>query len=935
MSDSCRKVLVSGDIVLDHYVYQGNRSTPNAAGRGSAVKPTVGGAYLAREILDAAAGPFLEEYGKAGQGNNERQEGKSEGSKQPLVLLKEPVGPPFSTDFGLDINVTTDLPPCLHSYAMWQPVPQAKEDEDNKVWRLKEALGYGENENGELPYSFADHKAACVDANHDVVVLDDAALGFRFNQSKDAWPAFLRNQRRKAPRWIVLKMSAPVAKGDLFRELTARFADRLVVVLGIGDIRREEVNVSKALSWERTATELAWELSNNPTLAPLLNCRHLVVTFRSEGALWVSNGRQRQWRMVLDPANVEEEWEAGYPARVFGYLSCVNASIAAWLAAEDLVTLQIRQKTGKGKPTANEVQEEAMERGIKNGLAAMRTLQVAGHGPADDPATGFPAGEVACSIAKGSTDFHTTLVPQPGGLSTCPNPDWRILEEQHGIPMKSSVPLYGIARRTLLFGQDELQAVPHASFGRFFTADRGETEALRGLQRLVTQYRDKSDGKRPLSLAVFGPPGAGKSFAVKELATSLLSSKTPFLEFNLSQFDGPEDLVGALHQVRDSVLKGALPVVFWDEFDSEENKWLQYFLAPMQDGAFQEGQLTHPVGKCIFVFAGGTCATMQEFDLQEPVPPSGRVSGAAKEAHAAAVEKHRFFKLAKGPDFVSRLQGYLNVLGPNPKIVRDTNGNARVDTSDVCFPVRRALLIRGMLRLKPEKPLAIDRGLATALLEVARYKRGSRSVDKLLEILRGGGGDVLRRSQLPPGEVLSMHVDAPAFMALTQRGTDFEHHAKKLAPAVHGFYRGLAKKKGWTFTYDAPYSRLPEDVKEANVAAASRVFRLLQLVGLEAIPQTQAKQDRRLTLPDKELGELLQRSLERLAEEEHNGWMDERRTNGYRYAKKRDDSNRHHPAMVPYAALSEEDKEKDRDNVRNIPDIVKKAHYAIVAPLWP
>ena len=29
-------------------------------------------------------------------------------------------------------------------------------------------------------------------------------------------------------------------------------------------------------------------------------------------------------------------------------------------------------------------------------------------------------------------------------------------------------------------------------------------------------------------------------------------------------------------------------------------------LAPMQDGRFQHGQLNHSIGKCVFVFAGGT-----------------------------------------------------------------------------------------------------------------------------------------------------------------------------------------------------------------------------------------------------------------------------------------------------------------------------------------
>ena len=37
---------------------------------------------------------------------------------------------------------------------------------------------------------------------------------------------------------------------------------------------------------------------------------------------------------------------------------------------------------------------------------------------------------------------------------------------------------------------------------------------------------------------------------------------------------------------------------------------LRYFLAPMQDGKFQQGNHAHPIGKAIFVFTGGTSWTL-------------------------------------------------------------------------------------------------------------------------------------------------------------------------------------------------------------------------------------------------------------------------------------------------------------------------------------
>ena len=138
--------------------------------------------------------------------------------------------------------------------------------------------------------------------------------------------------------------------------------------------------------------------------------------------------------------------------------------------------------------------------------------------------------------------------------------------------------------------------MPYASFGKLFTADRDEIEALRNIQRLMQEYENSQTETKPLSIAVFGPPGAGKSFGIRQIAETALRGKKSFLEFNLSQFENGSDLIGAFHQVRDKVLEGGTPIVFWDEFDSQNYRWLQYLLAPMQDGKFQEGQITHPIG---------------------------------------------------------------------------------------------------------------------------------------------------------------------------------------------------------------------------------------------------------------------------------------------------------------------------------------------------
>src|SRR5205823_1951967 len=95
---------------------------------------------------------------------------------------------------------------------------------------------------------------------------------------------------------------------------------------------------------------------------------------------------------------------------------------------------------------------------------------------------------------------------------------WSLVREsQH-----AEGPVYDLARLVLLRGPVALANLPHLSVGNFLTADRREIEALRSLVQIMRRYQRHDAGKKPLSIGVFGPPGAGKSFAVRELAASVI-----------------------------------------------------------------------------------------------------------------------------------------------------------------------------------------------------------------------------------------------------------------------------------------------------------------------------------------------------------------------------------------------------------------------------
>jgi hypothetical protein len=162
-------------------------------------------------------------------------------------------------------------------------------------------------------------------------------------------------------------------------------------------------------------------------------------------------------------------------------------------------------------------------------------------------------------------------------------------------------------------------------------------------------------------------------------------------------------------------------------------------------------------------------------------------------------------------------------------------------------------------------------------------------------------------------------------MSSADRDRPFQATADDLAPAIHETYRRLAKKEGWKLRWDVPYAELPEDIKADNREAAARIPRVIELIGLQVAPKS-APDDR----TPADVLQTIEDDLERLAQAEHDGWMDVKLRNGWTRGPRNDD-RKIHPSLVPYTELSEADRMKDRNAVRAYPDIVHLAGFKIVA----
>ena len=109
-----------------------------------------------------------------------------------------------------------------------------------------------------------------------------------------------------------------------------------------------------------------------------------------------------------------------------------------------------------------------------------------------------------------------------------------------------------VAQNIVLEGTDHLfRHVPVCRYRVLSTVDLGEIENYHAIKTLLDEYiyaydhRDAGeDAPKPISIAVFGPPGSGKSFGVKQIALS--RGRFRITSLNLSQYDSVPQLFHAL-----------------------------------------------------------------------------------------------------------------------------------------------------------------------------------------------------------------------------------------------------------------------------------------------------------------------------------------------------------------------------------------------------
>ncbi|ACL16036.1 RyR domain-containing protein [Methanosphaerula palustris] len=759
----------------------------------------------------------------------------------------------------------------LHSLARVGTDPDRK---DSTVLRVQQYLGYSgpADGTGVIPELNDDPEDATI------VVLDDAGNGFRDQET--AWPSIIRNSESRP--FVVLKMGHPLAKGKLWDLLLNDHADRLIVVISANDLRTLGANISRRLSWERTVTDLAWQIAYNPALRPLTAVATLVIRIGIDGALVLRRtGEGSVATFLFDPQGYEDAYkdQGQYPGDMQGLTPAFIAALTRRLARDG---------------------EVGILDGVREGIIASRRLFRLGYGTDPHNPT-YPGPEL-----------FTDPVPEDGMIERVDLDDLQALEDDpHWTILHhlEQTQFEDIARRIVREGVGALQRpVPIARFNNLVVVDRDEIESYQSIRNLLVEYINNTQIRRPLSFAVFGPPGSGKSFGVSELSKGLAPEQIESMTFNLSQFESTRDLVGAFHLIRDASLEGKIPLVFFDEFDARFGDqplgWLRFFLAPMQDGIFKDGESSHPIGRAVFVFAGGTSISFDEF-AKRVIDPDDPV-----------------LKDAKATDFISRLRGRIDIRGCNAG--PDDEGR---------YLVRRALLLRSIIErtakhlVTASGMVPIDSGVLRAFLKVPAYRHGVRSMQAIVEMSTLTDKKIFAPASIPPIEQLALHVDADLFRLLMLQDILFERMVEPMALAIHAEYLAHVTPgpAGQLPPMALPWETLPEEFRESTRDQAREIRQKLRMVNCGIMPKAMGV--------DRVVMAFTDTQVELLARTEHDRWMREMKRNGWVAGVVHDDERKVHPDLIPWRGLSDDVREKDRDVVRTIPQFLEEAGFAIYSIL--
>ncbi len=722
-----------------------------------------GGAWLLAEILNAAlrSRSVLDRFGKVRAETYDQQDSHVD-------------------DATITSSLATDYLSSAALMGLFPQTAKAGPGDKKRVYRVERFLGWlhakpdGQSENDRyerqlqqcLKLPLGGGKGAC-----NVLVLHDRAAHFRHLDRRSLEEAIERHFE-KGRTWIVWHMYSPLSEGNLWEVINRNKVWRrsTIIVVKMECLRQAGMNLPQATSLEQESRLFVEGIRKGkrqvPCLAKLNRVGHIVAHQHREGVLHYDCIEERLETSCYYCPYITEDPGSQELGHMVGYTSNLIAALVRGMAWSLL------------NKHAN-YPKEGIIAGIKQGAVLDHLHYLNGYGDENIvawPDLSTPYEKLFATLTHAGEEhwnyegrrYYLAALPldsPDADLATWNRIDGFIqrhydasLHKKHRTLLEeatriaSDVVRFGLPRvveddrdhqnqtsQPVLPDTPEVTVrCPFEVHGQIQTAYHEEIDSFATIRRILRKYINDKSWKTPLSIAVFGPPGSGKSFTIQQIFATVKpdTAKRP-LEFNLAQFRNADlDLAVAFHKVQDEAVAGEVPLVFFDEFDVDELTFLKSFLAPMQDGTFKAGESTYRIGRAVFVFAGGVTPNWDEF---------------CKKVN------HKKNEALKGKDFVSRLRAHLDIATINGSV----NG---------VLMFRRAVLLRSLLEHhlpvifdRNTKEAQIDTTVIRAFLKVKKYIHEARSMRAIIEMAQLSPRGRFQNSSLPAADQLRMHVNESEF----------------------------------------------------------------------------------------------------------------------------------------------------------------------------
>jgi hypothetical protein len=270
------------------------------------------------------------------------------------------------------------------------------------------------------------------------------------------------------------------------------------------------------------------------------------------------------------------------------------------------------------------------------------------------------------------------------------------------------------------------------------------------------------------------------------------------------------------------------------------------------------------------------------------------------------------------------LHGVVRISGPN-----------QAGAQDKMFPIRRAMMVRQMLKQKfphlvKHGNIKIDEAVLHAMLLVPWFKHGLRSLEKILSTSRLSGRTKFDVSALPPEEQIQLHVDGKIFMSFLRSPKLPAALREKLALGLFEAYKKKRIEMSRTPSekealesdpsmYD--WDELAPELKESTRAQADDIPRKLRAVSCFMLDSERSK-------PLIHVPQFTEEELDMLSEMEHERFNAERLQRQWRMGP-RSSGKRTTPFLVPWRDLSKDWQDVDRVMVECVPRVLATAGWKI------